>query len=143
MFLHNSNTRKWATPSAVIGCGRADGDAGNEVFAFEFVARAAVGEAVGKHAVKIVFQDGGHVVPEHRVLAHDGLVAQQGLLFGGGVNAKIGIECGEVADFVVRAGGLQVGDNGFVGNGLLEVGMGEEDECHVCPFGAWWEMRRL
>ena len=36
-----------------------------------------------------------------RILEHDGFVAQQGLLFGGGINPVIGIQGGDVADFDV------------------------------------------
>ena len=66
----------------VVLFGRTDGNAGDEIFAFEFVPARAVGKTIGEYAVEILFKNGGHIVPIERILEHDGLMTQQRLLFG-------------------------------------------------------------
>lgn len=113
-----------STVGAVIFSRGADRDAGDKIFAAQLVTARAVGEAIGQHAVKVLFEDGGNVVPVERKLEKHRVMAQQGLLFGGGVNAVIGIQRGQIADFQRKAAVLQSRDDGFVGNGPAEIGMG-------------------
>ena len=61
-------------------------------------------------------------------------MAQQGLLFGGGINPVIGIQGGDVADFDVQTAVLQAGNHGAVGNGMLEIGVCKNDESHAFSF---------
>ena len=106
------------------------GGGGNEqLFAAQLVAACAVGKAIGPHVIQPFFQDGRGVEPVGRVLQDNDVGLHQCGLFGGNVNAVIGVKVGQAAHAEVAAEVLfQVCQDQAVADGLLQVLVGGDNE---------------
>ena len=91
-------------------CAGSEGE--QQFFATEF-ALCAVGEAVQKDFVQPEFHHAGDAVPGKGELPDDNIGFKQCGLFGGNVEAVIGIEDIEAVDFCLRQGFLEGFDDGF------------------------------
>ena len=108
-------------------CRRAGGEGEQQFFAAEF-ALCAVGKAVGEDLVEPVFHQAGEAVPGEGKLPDDDVGARERGLFGGDVDAVVGVEVVQFADFCLRQGALDVFEDGGICDGVFQVGVAGDDE---------------
>ena len=87
-----------------------------------------VGEAVQKDFVQPEFHHAGDAVPGKGELPDDNIGFKQGGLFGGNVEAVIGIEGIEATDFRLWQCLFESFNDGFIGDGLLQIGMAGDNQ---------------
>ena len=106
---------------ALVQLGRAaGGERQNQFFAVQFVALAAVGEAVHEHVVYPAFHQAGHAVPEHGELHDDYIRRRQPCLFFGHVYRQVRISRVQMDKFGCGHQLVQSVPDDLVGEGFVK-----------------------